>query len=324
MTRRQAKNRTGIPRIEGIPYHDAWVAFVCIKCGTFSVFRFGRRIWTPEDAYEAAEWKCAKCGFVHSRESNLPFMSWPARLRTASRLATQRFWRAFFRSATEQKESYWKQCNTCGRILPFQAFSRHERWGPLERQMECRACKAVINSKLNPRRTADQLHEGGFRRRVADMLLKGQNERIGLKALFRRFDGKCFKTKMPLDIKQRRTWAVDHILPSKYLYPLTVKNAALLSHDANENKHDQWPSKFYKNNELIRLAQITGADLGLLSSAEPVINPNIDVNACVKRALVVREHSNLPKRIAALKRFFESYGLVDRLSQKNKNLLGLK
>jgi hypothetical protein len=105
---------------------------------------------------------------------------------------------------------------------------------------------------------------------------------------------------------------------------LTAKNAALLSHDANENKHDQWPSQFYKNSELIRLAQITGADLGLLSSAEPVINPNIDVNACVKRALVVREHSNLPKRIAALKRFFESYGLVDRLSQKNKNLLGLK
>jgi hypothetical protein len=239
-------------------------------------------------------------------------------------LATQRFWQAFFRSATQQRESYWKQCNAYGRILPFEAFSRHERWGPLERQMECRACKAVINSRLNPRRTAEQLHEGSFRRRIADMLLKGDNQRIDLMQLFGRFDSKCFKTKKPLDIAKRKTWAVDHILPSKYLYPLSVTNAALLSSGANDKKRDQWPSRFYTNSELIRLAQITGADLDLLSSPEPIINPKIDVNACVERALVVREHSNLRKRIAALRRWFEGYGLVSRLSEKNQKLLGLK
>ena len=61
-------------------------------------------------------------------------------------------------------EAYWKQCNTCGRILPGRAFSGHAGWGPLEKQMECRSCKAVINTNLNPKRTKEQLHESSARR----------------------------------------------------------------------------------------------------------------------------------------------------------------
>ena len=102
---------------------------------------------------------------------------------------------------------------------------------PLERQMECRACKAVINAKLNPKRTKRQLHEASVRRRVADLLLEGENETIDPKALFKRFGGKCFKSGKKLDIAKRRMWAIDHILPSKFLYPLTTANAALLSRD---------------------------------------------------------------------------------------------
>jgi len=324
MARRQTKNRTGIPRIEGIPYHDAWVSFACISCGTRNFVRVGQDLITPQDAFDTAEWVCEACGFVHSRETNLPFAAWPDDLCDASRVAAERFWRAFFRSATEQGRSYWKQCNACGRILPFSDFSRHQNWGPLECQMECRACKAVINAKLNPKRSKQQLHEASVRRRIADLLVEGENENINEKDLFKRFNGKCFKTGKKLDIAKRSTWAIDHILPSKYLYPLTKANAALLSREANENKRDQWPSQFYTNSELKRLASVTGADLSLLSSPKPIINPNIDVDACVDRYLQVREQSNLHKRIMQLKQLLGNYDLVNQLSEKNRKLLGFK
>lgn len=322
MTRRRTKHRTGIPRIAGIPVHDAWVCFVCVKCGEANHLRIGRELLTPQQAFETAEWVCQECGFLHSRETDLPFRRWPKNTTTAKRIAAQRFWQAFFRTATEHPESYCKQCNACGRILPFLAFSRHRGWGPLERQMECRSCKAVINARLNPKRSKEQLHEASMRRRVAEMLLEGENERIDLKELFRRFGSRCFKTRKNLNFKDRRSWAIDHILPSKYLCPLTMSNAALLSREANENKRDRWPSEFYTNSELIRLARMTGADLSLLSSKNPILNPKIDINACVRRALQVREHSNLRKRIIQLKQFLGNYGLIEGLSADNKRLLG--
>jgi CRISPR/Cas system Type II protein with McrA/HNH and RuvC-like nuclease domain len=155
------------------------------------------------------------------------------------------------------------------------------------------------------------------------MLLAGCDEAISIEDLFNRFDHRCFKTKKPLDITDRKSWAIDHILPSRYLYPLTVSNAALLSKEANDNKRDRWPSEFYTNNELIKLAKLSGADLKLLSSKKPIINPNIDVDACVTRALSVREQSNLWKRIDELKKMLISYGLADKLSESNKKFLGL-
>jgi hypothetical protein len=72
------------------------------------------------------------------------------------------------------------------------------------------------------------------------------------------------------------------------------------------------------------LAEITGADLSILSSETPVVNTDIDVDACVDRALKVREHSKLKKRIAELKRFLEENGLVSKLSPKNRRLLGFE
>ena len=110
---------------------------------------------------------------------------------------------------------------------------------------------------LNPRRTKEQLHESAVRRRIADLFLEGENEPVDFQDLFKRFDSRCFKTKEPLDINKRDTWAIDHILPSKYLYPLKKENAALLSRGANENKRDKWPYKFFTNNESIELARIT-------------------------------------------------------------------
>ena len=332
MSRRKTKNVTNIKRLAGIPFHDAWASFSCLRCSHQNYVHIGKELLTPSEAFEKAAWKCEKCGFIHSKNSDLPetapagndlpFKDWGKRVTSHSSIAAQRFWKSFFAVATEYSSSYWKQCNTCGRILPASTFSGHKGWGPLEKQMECRSCKSVINAKLNPKRTKEQLHESSVKRRIADLLLKGENERINIKELFERFGSRCFKTGKPLSIANRRSWAIDHILPSRYLYPLRKDNAALLSRDANENKRDRWPSQYYTNNELKKLAELTGANLAIISSKEPVINPNIDVNRCVSRMLNVRGATDLSRRIEDLKKLLQDNDLVDRLSVENKRMLG--
>jgi len=324
MPRRKTTNRTGLERIEGIQVHDAWIGFVCVKCSALNHIRVGSQLLDPDSAFETASWKCVACGFIHEKHSDLPFRNWPKKYRVHMGLPAERFWIGFFRIATEHPSSYWKQCNACGRILPFDAFSKHAGWGVLERQMECRGCKGGINAILNCRRTRQQLHEGGARRRAADLLLEGENRPPDLQQLFRRFGSQCFKCGKHLNFRMGRTWATDHILPSKYLYPLTIENAALLCTGCNNNKSRRWPSDFYTNNELIELSKLTGADLSLLARVKPVVNPNVDVDACVSRCLAVRERSNLAKRVNELKKLLLDYKLVGKLSAQNKKALGFK
>ncbi len=324
MSRRKTKHKTGLPRIIGIgkKVHDAWIGYICIHCYTLNLFRIHNTLLDPKDSYNSAEWECSKCGYIHSKNSPLPFKEWTVEYTDPTSIKCQRFWSAFFRISTGNKEAYWKQCNACGRVLPSNAFDRHKGWGLLEKQMECKSCKGAINAYLNPKRSKQQLYESNIKRRVGDLLLEGENQQIDIEDLFERFNGRCFKTGIKLNKKDRSSWEIDHILPSSLLYPLTKENAALLSREANSNKRNKLPSRFYTNTELIKLARITGADLSLLSSKEPIINPNIDVDMCVKRYLQVREHSNLEKRIKELKKLLEDYALIDNLSVENKKLLG--
>lgn len=332
MVRRSAVNKTNIKRLPGIPTHDAWVSFTCLRCSNRNYLHIGKALLNPSSAYEEALWKCQKCGFIHSKSSDLPvtdpdgkdlpFKAWGKSVTSHTSIAAQRFWKSFFAIATEYHSSYWKQCNTCGKILPASAFSGHRGWGPLEKQMECRSCKSVINAKLNPKRTKEQLHESSVKRRVADLFLEGENERLDFKELFERFDSRCFKTGKVLDINDRKSWVIDHLLPSRFLYPLRKENAVLLSREANENKRDRWPSQFYTNNELKRLAMITGANLLIISSKKPIVNPNIDVNKCVERMLNVRSATDLSRRINDLKKLLQDNKLLDSLSTQNKRMLG--
>jgi hypothetical protein len=323
MARRKTVNQTGISRLSNIPFHDAWVAYKCVSCQAMNYIQVGQKLLSPSEAVENCVWTCEHCGFTHAKESDLPFQNWDEEFLSADSTTVLRFWEGFFSIATENPESYWKQCNVCGRILPFSAFSKHTKWGVLERQMECRSCKGAINAVLNPKRTKQQLQESSVRRRIADLFVESENMNVDIEDLFKRFDSRCFKTGKKLVINQRNTWNIDHILPSKYLYPLNVANAALLSAEANSNKRDRWPSKFYTNNELIELAKITSANLELMSSPKPIINQNIDVNNGVTRYLQVREMSDLPKRIKEIKKNLEVYHLIDNLSDENKKLLGL-
>lgn len=333
MPRREIVNTTQLPRIEGAGANNAWVTYVCIKCNLTNHENVGDRLLSEQEALESASWECSRCGFVHSSKSGLPmegvngellpFANWASGQGLPGEPYVDGFWRAFFRSSVANKEYYWKRCNMCGRILPESDFARHVGWGPLEKQMECKSCKGAINSLLNPLRTQQQLHESSARRRAAELLMKGEDERVDIDELFLRFDSRCFKTGVVLDKNDRTSWAVDHILPSRWLYPLSVKNAALLSTHANGTKSDRWPSEFYNNQELIHLAQLTGADLGLISSKEPILNSNIDVDAAVSRLLTVRGETNLSRRVSDIRNLLDDYGLIDQLSDANKRLLGV-
>jgi hypothetical protein len=325
MPRRKVKHRTGLPRIKGIgkKVHDVWVAYTCLNCKALNLFSIGsEKLLKPMETYSTAEWACTKCHYKHSKNSPLPYKDWPPEYTDPGSIKCQRFWQAFFRITTKEKEYYWKICSACGRVLPFSSFDLHSGWGLLERQMECRCCKAAINAYLNVRRTKQQLYESNVKRRVGDLLLEGENKPVNINDLFLKFEGRCFKSGVKLNKKDRKSWAIDHILPSKWLYPLTRANAALLSRESNNNKRDKWPSYFYTNNELIKLAKITGANLSLISRPQPLINPNIDVDRCVTRYLKVRETSNLNRRVKELKKLLEDYNLIGKLSKKNKTLLG--
>lgn len=324
MARRSQNNETGIERIPSeYSVHDAWAAFICVNCSHLNYIHIGDRLITPDEALETQCWECEKCGYNHCKNSDLPerLTNWPPELLEKESITVRRFWKAFFVNATENPEAYWKKCNMCGRILPNHAFSKHRGWGPLEKQMECRACKGAINSILNDLRTTEQLRESSIRRRIADLFVVDQNESINIQDLFNRFGSKCFKTGKPLDISKTGSWHIDHILPSKYLYPLTIRNAALLSAEANSNKRDRWPSEFYTNKELVELARITGAPLELMASTTPIINRNIDVNKGIDKYLNVRNSSDLPKRIIEIKRILALYHLEDLVDEQHQRML---
>lgn len=326
MTRRKTVNETGISRIEiEGSFHDAYAMYSCVNCGHINLVNVGQKLLNPIEALNTQKWECGKCGFIHSKNSDLPdsWSNWAPELLECSELTVERFWTAFFRSATENQEAYWKKCNVCGRVLPNANFSKHVGWGPLEKQMECRACKGAINAVLNCKRTVEQLRESGIRRRIADMFVEDHNEKINIDELFKRFDSKCFKTGKQLDKIKKGSWHIDHILPSKYLYPLTVRNACLLSNEANSNKRDKWPSEFYTTQELVELAKITGADLSLISNNIPIINNNIDVNRGVERYLTIRNKVDLSKRVAEIRKVIHDYNLENLLSDNNKKILGI-
>lgn len=328
MARRKSVNKTGISHIPGVPNNDIWISYTCVNCGKVNYENIGPHIMSPQVALNTCKWKCENCGFIHSKDSDLPdkFQNWDESLRKYDAATCKNFWKSFFILSTANPEYYWKQCTTCGRVLPSTAFAKHSGWSEIEKQQECKACKAAINSLLNPERTKEQLHESGARRRIGDLMHPNPNYKpySDIGDLFRRFGGKCFKTGEPLDINKREEWDIDHILPAAYFYPLTKENAALLSKKANGSKRAQWPSEVYTNAELVELARITGADLNLLSSPSPVYNPEADPNMAVRRYLYnIRSQASLSKRVKELVKIITDANLVDKLSAENKKLLGL-
>jgi hypothetical protein len=54
MARRKTVNITGIKRVEGIPYHGAWVAYKCVNCKEMNYVLIGQELLSPKEAVDCS------------------------------------------------------------------------------------------------------------------------------------------------------------------------------------------------------------------------------------------------------------------------------
>jgi len=169
----------------------------------------------------------------------------------------------------EESHEY-KYCVLCSTIKPLSLFDRHSsrRSG---RQSECRLCKAVYNSIKNQTRLTDQHREAAQKRRMYLDLSGGS--RIDSQKIHKRFGHKCFKCKRDLRGVEAKGRPLDHTLPVSFLWPLTTENATLLCREHNGEKSGKWPSGYYSDKELKKLAVLTGIPYDTLAGS-PHFNPD--------------------------------------------------
>ncbi len=170
----------------------------------------------------------------------------------------------------------WKYCRICEWLQPIDYFHKHKptskgfRSG---RQLECAVCKNTkINPFLNPLRTADQHCESSQRRRLYG-LLAGE-EKINSLKIYGIFEGKCFNCGKPLKqtTKGENGFRMDHTLPAKYFWPLST-GPTILCAKCNNEKHEKWPSEYYKEKKIRELSVLTGISYKILKG-EPFLNPS--------------------------------------------------
>ncbi len=99
MARRTQTNETGIERIPSEhSVHDAWCAYICVNCNHLNYVHIGEHLLTPEQALETQQWECKECGYVHSKDSDLPekLTNWKPELLEKENVTAQRFLESIF------------------------------------------------------------------------------------------------------------------------------------------------------------------------------------------------------------------------------------
>lgn len=156
----------------------------------------------------------------------------------------------------------YKYCLYCNALKPLALFDHHSGRAT-GRQGECNLCKAVYNGIKNQTRLTDQHREAAQKRRMYMDLSGGA--KIDSKQVYERFGYACFKCGRDLrNVSDPRERPLDHTLPAYHLWPLTTETATLLCRVCNGEKAERWPSEFYTERELARLALLTGIDLEVL------------------------------------------------------------
>lgn len=206
-----------------------------------------------------------------------------------------------------QEAQEYKYCIICNTIKPLHLFDLHQsrRSG---RQGECRLCKKVYNTIKNQTRLTDQHREAAQKRRMYLDLSGGI--KIDSKQIHERFGFRCFKCGKDLRNVTARERPLDHTLPAVYLWPLTSENATLLCRDHNGEKSGRWPSEYYSNSELKRLAILTGIEYAILIT-EPHYNPdalNHLRNPDVVDALLQKYAAYMPEIIKLRNRILQHEG----------------
>ena len=144
-------------------------------------------------------------------------------------------------------------------------------------QLECRSCKKYyVNLPLNPMRDSTQHREDSLRRRALEVLV---DQLLGREWIYHktrleketefdvhiweRFGRKCFNCGRKL--QQPKDMALDHTMPLAMLWPLD-ETATCLCNTCNSQKRDKFPTDFYSEDKLVKLAEISGLSKECLHS----------------------------------------------------------
>ena len=215
---------------------------------------------------------CPTCGYVHESGGETKFYDYSMDVNDDSgvpvSVATGSF--SIYHDDYIAEAKLYKYCIVCNAIKPLEFFDRHASRAS-GHQGECRLCKKAYNEIKNGTRLTDQHREAAQKRRL--LLDVAGSPKINSREIEDRYGQKCFCCGKDLSaVTDKREKPLDHTLPVYYLWPLSTENATLLCRDCNGNKSGTWPSDFYDDSHLRRLAIVRGFDYDILSG-EPQYNP---------------------------------------------------
>lgn len=300
MARRIARNQTGLVGTGKVNYQKIYRVFDCFnpECDHFFILEEDK---IGGDKPEDLEFVCPKCGFVHNISIDASYQG------------------GYFEKFLE-KTPQWKYCRVCENLKPLDTFDRHARM-PSGHQMECKVCKWVINARLNPKRTRDQLREGGEGRRLLEVFRGEEKIKLDEDGLKKSFDNKCFKCGVDLSGSSRGEYHIDHVLPAKYLWRLEDA-MALLCKKCNLEKRDSWPSQFYSHSQLKDLSLRTGISYEIVASELPRINPVALDKLKEKADEIYKELASRPREMRRLRNIIlktENIDILDYLKDYKKD-----
>ncbi len=146
------------------------------------------------------------------------------------------------------------------------------------RQSFCVECKQTyVNAGPagNSSRTVDQfLEDNGSRLRGLIQSVLGIKNKVNYKKLWEKYNGKCFKCDIELDINDTGSKGLDHTLPHSLWWEYTTDNSTLLCSSCNGSKNNKWPGIFYSDEQLNRLSEMTGFNINLIKG-KPHYNPEV-------------------------------------------------
>ena len=199
----------------------------------------------------------------------------------------------------------YKYCLLCYTMKPMDAFGKH---GTRQsgRQGECTSCKTAYNRIKNKTRISEQHREASERRRLLG-LMGGGTPRIDRGEIRRKFGQKCFSCNTAID---EHNEAFDHTLPVRLLWPMTTENATLLCTTCNGQKSARWPSEFYDDQHLRRLAVLTSVPYELLAG-KPTLNEQAVKIIQKDPDAFLAEWIHRPEELSTLRRLVKEIAGID-------------
>lgn len=238
------------------------VVFLGFQClhAECNQFIFVKKDEVAGDAFEIA---CPACGHVIYSGGESTFYDYELEVeQDGEKVIKETGQFVVYHDEYIEEAQEYKYCIVCNTLKPLDHFDRHASRNS-GRQGECRLCKKIYNSIKNGTRTTDQHRESAQKRRLY-IELSGRRK-LDSSVVYERFRHRCFKCGEDLSGAGSADKALDHTLPVYYLYPLSTENATLLCRTCNGVKAGSWPSEFYSDQEMKRLAILTGIPYEVMS-----------------------------------------------------------